>query len=262
MAFGPVTMADEEPPGWEFQLTPYLWLPTIGGDLNYELPPGGGGAPSIDVGPTDWLDLLNGALLVNGEMRKGRFSIFTDFVYLGLESDGDRVRSVQIGNVIPVDIEVNLATKTDFDGMSWTLAAGYTVQETTTSFVDVIAGFRYFGADISTSWNLSTDITGPRDGVVLPAQGRISQDADLWDGIVGVRGRLGIGDGKWSVPYYVDVGTGSSDLTWQAITGLTYSYDWGDLMLVFRHLEYDEGPDGLLEGFSFSGPAFGARFRF
>jgi hypothetical protein len=64
------------------------------------------------------------------------------------------------------------------------------------------------------------------------------------------------------VPYYADVGTGSSDLTWQAMTGLTYSYGWGDLMFVFRHLEYDEGQDGLLEGFSFSGPAFGARFRF
>ena len=77
-----------------------------------------------------------------------------------------------------------------------------------------------------------------------------------------MRGRLGIGASKWSVPYYADVGTGSSDLTWQAMTGLTYSYGWGDLMLVYRHLEYDEGPNGLLGGFSFSGPAFGAKFRF
>jgi hypothetical protein len=262
MAVGPVAIADDDQQGWEFQLTPYLWLPTIGGDLNYDLPPGGGGAPSIDVGPTDWLDLLNGAFLINGEMRKGRFSIFTDFVYLGLESDNDKVKSVQIGDVIPVDIAVNLSTKTEFDGLSWTLAAGYTVQKTETSSMDLFAGVRYFGTDASTSWNLSVDITGPGGGVVLPAQGSIGKEADLWDGIVGVRGRLGIGASKWSVPYYADVGTGSSDLTWQAMTGLTYSYGWGDLMLVFRHLEYDEGQDGLLEGFSFSGPAFGARFRF
>lgn len=262
MAVVPDAIADEDQDGWEFQLTPYLWLPTIGGDLNYSLPPGGGGAPSIEVGPTDWLDLLNGVFLINGEMRKGRFSIFTDFVYLGLESDNDRVRSVQIGNVIPVDIGVNLSTQTEFDGLSWTLAAGYTMQETNTSSMDLIAGVRYFGADVSTSWDLSVDITGPGGGVVLPSQGSISEDVDLWDGIVGVRGRLGIGESKWSVPYYVDVGTGASDLTWQAMTGLTYSYGWGDLMLVFRHLEYDEGPDGLLNGFSFSGPAFGGRFQF
>jgi hypothetical protein len=33
-------------------------------------------------------------------------------------------------------------------------------------------------------------------------------------------------------------------------------------MLVYRHLYYDEGDSGLLEDFTFSGPAFGARFRF
>jgi hypothetical protein len=46
------------------------------------------------------------------------------------------------------------------------------------------------------------------------------------------------------------------------MAGLAYSYQWGDLMLVYRHLYYDRGDDGLMEDFSFSGPAFGARFRF
>ncbi len=262
MSITPHAIADQDQDGWKFQLTPYLWLPTISGDLNYEPPTGGGGAPSIDVGPTDWLELLNGVFLINGEMRKGRFSIFTDFVYLGLDSDSDRVRSVQIGNVIPVDIAANLSTKSKFDGLSWTLGAGYAMYETDTSSMDLIAGVRYFGAEVSTRWDLSIDITARGDGVILPAQGKISEDVDLWDGIVGIRGRLGIGKSKWSVPYYVDVGTGSSDFTWQAMTGLTYSYGWGDLMLMYRHLEYDEGTDGLLNDFRFSGPAFGARFRF
>ena len=262
MAAGPIAIADEDQQGWEFQATPYLWLPTIGGGLNYDPPPGGGGAPSIDLGPTDWLDLLNGALLINAGVRKGRLSVFTDFVYLGLESDNDIIKSVQLGDVVPVDVELNLSTNTNFDGLSWTLAAGYTVKESETSSLDMFAGVRYFGVDASTSWNLSADITTPGGGAVLPAQGTVSRKTDFWDGIVGLRGRLGIGESKWAVPYYVDVGTGSSDLTWQAMTGLTYSYGWGDLMLVFRHLEYDEGNDGLLESFSFSGPAFGARFRF
>ncbi len=57
--------AEEATDGWQFQLTPYLWLPTISGQLNYDLSPSngggdGGGAPQFDVGPTDWLDLLNG----------------------------------------------------------------------------------------------------------------------------------------------------------------------------------------------------------
>lgn len=27
--------AHAEEPGWQFQLTPYVWLPTISGNLNY-----------------------------------------------------------------------------------------------------------------------------------------------------------------------------------------------------------------------------------
>ncbi len=47
-----------------------------------------------------------------------------------------------------------------------------------------------------------------------------------------------------------------------AMLGLTRSFGWGDLMLVYRHLEYDQDSDGLLQDFSFSGPALGARFSF
>lgn len=46
------------------------------------------------------------------------------------------------------------------------------------------------------------------------------------------------------------------------MAALTYEFNWGELMLVYRHLEYDQGPDGPLQGFSFSGLAFGARFTF
>src|SRR4051794_21721805 len=37
---------------WTFVLTPYLWLPTIHGTLNYSTPPGDPGSPSTEVGPT------------------------------------------------------------------------------------------------------------------------------------------------------------------------------------------------------------------
>ena len=247
---------------WQFQVTPYLWLPTIGGDVNYEPPAGGGGgtAPGVDVGPTDWLDLLNGAALVNGSMRKGRFSMAADFVWLSMESDKDNVKSLSDGTL--VDVSLDLGTETDLDGVTWTLVGGYTLWEEDRSIVDVIAGVRYFDLTVTTNWNLSVDITGPGGGVVLPAQGSIESKTELWDGLVGVRGHFGLGESKWSVPFYLDAGTGDSELTWQGMAGLAYSYHWGDLMLVYRHLFYNQGDDGLLEDFSFTGPAFGARFRF
>ncbi len=82
------------------------------------------------------------------------------------------------------------------------------------------------------------------------------------DAIVGVRGHIDVGNGEWSVPCYLDIGTGSSDMTWSAMTGLTRSFDWGDILFVHRHLEYDEDFDGLMQNLSFSGPAVGASFRF
>ena len=71
---------------WQYSLTPYLWLPTIEGALNYGPPPGGSGNPNVEVGPTDWLDLLNFAVLVNGSARKDDFVIFSDLVYLSMST--------------------------------------------------------------------------------------------------------------------------------------------------------------------------------
>ena len=256
--------ADEDTDGWQFQLTPYLWLPTISGKLNHELPPGDGGAPKVDVGPTDWLELLNGVFLLQGEARKDRFFVFADVVYLGLESDKDKILSVSPGpgDVIPVDVSLNLETKTDLDGFTMTLAGGYNVHKDDRSSVDLFAGARYFGMDTKTSWSLSADVELPGGGTVLSREGSIKSDLDSWDAIIGIKGQQRLGNGKWSMPYYLDVGTGDSDLTWQAIAGVSYAYGWGDLIISYRHFAYDGGPRGLMEGFGFSGPVIGGRFSF
>ena len=134
VAVSGAALAENTSDEWQFQITSYLWLPTIDGTLNFDLPPGGAGSPDIEVGPTDWLELLNFGALVAGSARKGRFSIFTDFVYLSMTRNGDgRVVSVEgavPGNLIsiPVSADLTLNTRTDMDGLTWTLAAGYTVR--------------------------------------------------------------------------------------------------------------------------------------
>jgi hypothetical protein len=258
---GAAAHADE--PGWQFQLTPYVWLPTISGSLNYDTPAGGGdGVPRVDVGPTDWLDLLNGAILLRGEARKERFFVFADVVYLGLESDDDRVVSVLPGSggAISVDASVTLDTQTELDGFTGTLAGGFNIHRDETSSTDIFAGARYFSVDTQTSWNLSADIELPGGGTVLSRQGSIESGLDSWDAIIGIQGERQIGNGKWSLPYYLDIGTGDSDLTWQVIAGASYAFGWGDLVLSYRHFEYDGGPKELMENFSFSGPVLGFRF--
>jgi hypothetical protein len=41
-----------------------------------------------------------------------------------------------------------------------------------------------------------------------------------------------------------------------------YSFPWGDLLFVYRHLEYQQDDGELLERLALSGPAFGASFHF
>ena len=262
--------ADNGADEWQYRLTPYLWLPTIDGTAHYSVPPGGGGSPNVLVGPAEWLDLLNYGALVSGSARKGRYSIFSDFVYLSMTSKNDgRVDSVgdAISNPgstlpIPVSASLNLNTRTDLDSLVWMITGGYALNETETFALDVFAGVRFFGVDVSTSWNLTADITAPGGGVLLPAQGSIGNDTDLWDGIVGMRGHFVVADSNWTVPYYFDIGAGDSELTWNTMVGFAREFGWGDLILAYRHLEYDQDSNGLLQGFSFGGPAIGARFRF
>ena len=66
---------------------------------------------------------------------------------------------------------------------------------------------------------------------------------------------------KWVVPYYFDIGTGDSDVTWQAVLGLGYAFGWGDVDLVWCYLDYDLKSGGAIEDINFSGPALGAKFR-
>ena len=62
------------------------------------------------------------------------------------------------------------------------------------------------------------------------------------------------------MPWYLDIGTGDSDLTWQTVLGLGYAFDWGQLTVTWTMLEY-ELSDGRIEELNFSGPSAGATFR-
>ena len=50
--------------------------------------------------------------------------------------------------------------------------------------------------------------------------------------------------------------------TWQMAGGVGYAFDWGEVMLLYRHLQYDQGDDELLQDVAFSGGMLGVNFRF
>jgi hypothetical protein len=100
----------------------------------------------------------------------------------------------------------------------------------------------------------------------LPVAGRTGSahaQQTQWDAIAGLSGQASLGaEGQWYVPYYVDIGAGESNLTWQAMVGLGYSFGPVDVLGVWRYLDYDLGDGMSIQSIDFNGPAVGVKFRF
>ena len=246
---------------WTFSVTPYVWLPNVNGKLKYEIPPGSGGAPEVDTGPNNYLENLSAVLMVAGEARKGGWSIFSDFIYLKFDKEKSNVNDINFGGS-RVTTSADVSTKSSLKGYEWTLGTSSTVVRSPRGTLDLLGGLRYFHIEASTDWQLAATVSGPGGGQTFPAAGSVSRTTDLWDGVIGVRGRVNWGSTPWYSPYYLDVGGGSSNLTWQALLGVGYGFKWGDVLLAYRTLFYDQGDDKLLQNFRFSGPTLGATFRF
>jgi hypothetical protein len=258
-----VPFAQESAEKWDFKVSPYLWFINIEGDLRYS--PRAGGSPHVEFSNSDLMENLDLGFMLSGEARKGRWSVFTDVIYLDLSSEESRVKAIDfnLGSPInPTSTSLDAGTSSSLEAWVWTLAGGYEIVKGPTVTLDVFGGFRYFAADASTDWQLSATVSGPGPGQVFQRSGSISQSEDIWDAIVGVRGQVRLWDSNWYVPYYFDIGTGDSDLTWQGMLGLSYQFGWGETKFTYRYLYYDTDEGELFEDLNLEGPALGLTFRF
>ena len=242
---------------WSFSLTPYLWLPNIEADGTTDSPPDTdeGGEPSYEVGPADYLEHLNMVLMLAGEARRENWSLRADVIYLDMGNERAAVKSIS-GPGGEIEIPVNAGTSSSFEALEVQATLGYWVIDQPNAAVEIFGGVRYFDISFDLDW----EFDGPLD--LLPQSGRIEQSTDPLDAIVGANARFALGSGKWFVPLHADIGTGDSSLTWQFSGGVGYSFSWGDLLLVYRHLELEHDPVDVVESMALSGPAIGASFRF
>jgi hypothetical protein len=227
-----------------------LWAPTINGNngkLKYTLPPDN---PLVEIGPNDYFQHVKAAVPVFAEARKGDFSIFAELLYLSLTSP-ERTIFIVDGGLVP------LRTSSSIKGLESTLFGGYTVTRGPAGTFDVIGGLRYFGARTTTDFSFNVVGTG---GGIVTIRTDISAHQDLWDGVAGVRGQVNLGR-HWFLPYYADIGAGTSSLTYQLIGGVAYSWSWGNTGVVFRQLYYDQKDDKLLQNLRFGSPALYIAFR-
>lgn len=241
---------------WQYSATIYAWLPSIDGNMSVPIETGGA---SVGVDPSTILDALNFTFMGAMTADKGRWGAATDLIYLDLGGSKKHVRDFTVDGV-ELPASVTAKASLDITGWLWTIDGTYLVVEDPDHPVKLLGGARMLDLSTDLKWKLEGDITG----VPLPGREGSGEASDtIWDAIVGVKGKFVFGDDKkWFVPYYLDVGTGDSDVTWQAMVGAGYAFDWGDLVAMWRYLDYDMPSGDSVEDLTFYGAAFGVTFHF
>jgi hypothetical protein len=230
------------PPGWEFSITPYAWLPAIRGTIQTPLPRVGDRSFGLGAGSvvTD-LDAL--PAMISGEARYGRFSILGDFFYAALAQNLNTRDLLWQGGHTRVTSSVG------------TVLGLFRVLEEPRQSVDIGAGARIWGFTNKISLN-----PGLEPGVIRKTS------LNWADPLVGARYHAMLSP-RFGVTVYGDVGgfnTGSR-LTWQAIGSVDYDVTKSATVRAgWRYLSVDKqnasGSVGLDLGFN--GPFLAATFRF
>ena len=119
--------------------------------------------------------------------------------------------------------------------------------------LDVLAGARYLYLKTDAKLDFATGI--------IPINKRDTVSDSIWDGIIGVRGHVNLNK-NWYLPYYADIGTGSSNSTWQLFGGVGYRFKWLDLILAYRYMDWNFDDSDAFEDMTLHGPFVGVKFKF
>jgi hypothetical protein len=241
---------------WHASLTGYLWVPFMYSTA--QLPPiAGGGNPTIEIQPSQYLKYVQAGLMLQGAVQKGDVGVWTDLVYLNLSGSVSHFKQIGLPGGDPL-LTVNTTLDSGIRAAIWTLAPSFTVMHNDFGNLDILTGFRYTSARVSMSYELTAPPTAfTRGGGLWPS-------FDSTDIIAGVKGSVRLSsDGKWYLPYEADMGVGSENWTWNAIVGVGYRFHWGDVTLAVRNLNYHRSKEGdpVIQTIRMTGPALAATLR-
>jgi len=254
--------AAAEKNSWQFSIQPYAWFPSIESEMKFTPPGGSGGEATVKIEPDDYLENLDAALLMTMRAQKGKWSIIADFIYMKISSSENKIKSVDFAGPIATT-DLDIGTDVEMESFVSTFGVGYQVVATHWLTMDVISGFRYLWMEPEVQWRLSGTVNGPGPGQTFARSGTYKEDDDLWNGIAGIRGSISLGKTNWFIPFEMDIGTGDVDLTWQIFAALGYSFsDRIKAMIGFRHIEFEDDGNQMIQDLSMSGPAIGFSFNF
>jgi hypothetical protein len=225
---------------WTFQLAPYAWLAGQDGQVG-TFP----GLPPADIDINFYDDVfgnINGAIMLVGEARKGKFGMVMDIAYTNIEFDEST----------PGQFFSSVVSTTK----SWIVSAAgfYRVIEKDRTFLDAMGGIRY--------WSIDSELY--LNGGLASARG-ISNKEDWVDPIIGLKGLMPLGESKFFVSgFFLIGGFGvGSDFMWDANANV--GYQWTDAIATtigYRYLDVDYEKDGFLYDVAQDGLVLGLSWRF
>lgn len=145
---------------WNVELTPFLWLPAIGGEVGSVLL-----SEDYNIPAADLLGNLKMAFMINGEVSKGKFFAAPSYAYTKLGTEEVKWTSE--------NGEYNITAKPDLKLNIVGLNAGGRFRANDLLIFDAYAGFRY------TSYQIAGSIDGYTESIPL------DEKADFWDPVIG-----------------------------------------------------------------------------
>lgn len=224
--------SDTEKDGWRLQITPYVWMTGLEGDVK---PLRAGPTGHVSRSFSDILSELDAAFFLTGTARKDRWVLHGDISHAATSDKSS--------------LPFGLTAKASIKQTSGTLLGGYNWLQTSNTNVDVLAGMRL--------WDIHAKLS-------IPGLGDVQSGASFIDPVLAARWRYQWAP-QWSSLVYADIGgfDVGSRLTWQGVAAL--NYQWHDdlyFSVGYRYLQVDYRRNGKRLDFNQSGPLLGATFRF
>lgn len=223
-------LADDK---FTWSITPYLWASQTKVDLTFRDEALGG--DTISFG--DLLDELDGAIMINAEAGRGRWSVFADLTWLETSAREQR----------PVFLVDSKAETTVLDtGVAWWPGG-------VGSELSVLAGVRYSGFDNRYRFFLGDqEVSSVRD------------EDDYLDALLGLRYFFDLGN-RWELLTHADYSFGDSEGTW--LLRATFARTVGRrglnrFVFGYQYKEAEFVSGDLRSEFSYHGPVAGFNFRF
>lgn len=242
---------------WTFSVTPYAWAINVDGKAGmaaYE--------PDVDVSFSDLIKDVNGALMLDLELRKGRFGIIADTVFARVEDD----RSFLGG-----DVNIKAQSSQFIQSLAGTYRVGtwqfadFGEWGPLSVAVDLYAGLRYTYLNLELKGKLDVPQLG------IDAHRSVKGDEHWVDPLVGLRTIFNLGDRATFIASGNVGGTGSSEYSWEAFGALGYRFDLfghrnADFLLGYKalHQKYSDGdgPSAFKWDVTMHGPAVGLAITF